>query len=325
MAHTPPPRHAVIVDTDAAFDDLFALTLLAANPDGAFDLALVTTVRGFLGPSEGAGVVWELLARLGHPTAVPIVAGADRPGAGGHALEDVGWGPEVAAGIPDKLATLGLGLLPVTAEATHSPAAAAESLLRTAQEHCGHCSLVCLGPLTNVADALTHGPGILQRCVTSVIVMGGAVRAPGNCGPDDKAEFNFFCDPQAACVVLNAGLPITLVDLGLCASPALADLPAKVLALPPSTSAAELLQRLAACDPLSVSFDAIAMAALLRPALFQHQRVGIRLDDDGVTHECLGEAAGATVTLLTAVDVPGFEQLIRAAADPSTAKPGGQT
>jgi len=48
----------------------------------------------------------------------------------------------------------------------------------------------------------------------NIIVMGGAVNAPGNVTP--KAEFNIYSDPVAAEVVLGSGLPITLVDLAAC-------------------------------------------------------------------------------------------------------------
>ena len=94
-------------------------------------------------------------------------------------------------------------------------ASAPEAILAAAREHPGHCTLLCLGPLTNVAEALLADPGTLQRCLSSVVVMGGAVRVPGNCGPGRRAEFNFYSDPEAARVVFGAGLPLVLLDLGV--------------------------------------------------------------------------------------------------------------
>ncbi len=41
--------------------------------------------------------------------------------------------------------------------------------------------------------------------------MGGAVAAPGNA--THVAEFNIWSDPEAAALVLSAGLPLTLVPL----------------------------------------------------------------------------------------------------------------
>jgi inosine-uridine nucleoside N-ribohydrolase len=67
-----------------------------------------------------------------------------------------------------------------------------------------------LGPLTNLALTLTKYPRSLRK-VKRIVSMGGAFRVPGNTGP--VAEFNYFVDPHAANIVLNAGLPLTVVPL----------------------------------------------------------------------------------------------------------------
>ena len=59
--------------------------------------------------------------------------------------------------------------------------------------------LVTLGPLTNVALALARDPSIagnVKRCV----VMGGNPCCEGNVTP--AAEYNIWCDPEAARIVL---------------------------------------------------------------------------------------------------------------------------
>ena len=50
-----------------------------------------------------------------------------------------------------------------------------------------------------------------MRQLQGITIMGGAIRVPGNVGP--TTEFNFAVDPEAAAVVFEAGLPITLVPL----------------------------------------------------------------------------------------------------------------
>jgi purine nucleosidase/pyrimidine-specific ribonucleoside hydrolase len=70
--------------------------------------------------------------------------------------------------------------------------------------------VVALGPLTNLALALRRDPGALAR-VGRVVVMGGAIAAPGNVTP--AAEFNFYVDPEAADAVVSANLPLELVPL----------------------------------------------------------------------------------------------------------------
>jgi purine nucleosidase len=75
-------------------------------------------------------------------------------------------------------------------------------------------TLVTLGPLTNVALALARDPGIAKdigRCV----IMGGNPCCEGNVTP--AAEYNIWCDPEAARMVLHSRLPaIELVGWQLC-------------------------------------------------------------------------------------------------------------
>src|SRR5215469_5377531 len=69
-----------------------------------------------------------------------------------------------------------------------------------------------LGPLTNVAAALVQAPDIIAGA-KELVLMGGASRALGNTSP--AAEFNILADPQAAAIVFDSGLPITMVPLDL--------------------------------------------------------------------------------------------------------------
>jgi inosine-uridine nucleoside N-ribohydrolase len=71
-------------------------------------------------------------------------------------------------------------------------------------------TLVAVGPLTNVARASLLHPARMRR-LRQIVVMGGAFRVYGNTTP--VAEFNFYVDPHAAQVVLDLGVPLTLVPL----------------------------------------------------------------------------------------------------------------
>jgi purine nucleosidase len=73
--------------------------------------------------------------------------------------------------------------------------------------------MVTLGPLTNVALALQKKPGIAAK-VSRCVVMGGAPCCEGNVTP--AAEYNIWCDPEAARIVVRSGLPIELVGWHLC-------------------------------------------------------------------------------------------------------------
>lgn len=68
-------------------------------------------------------------------------------------------------------------------------------------------TIVATGPLTNVARYLqTHGAEGVER----IVLMGGAI-AEGNFTP--AAEFNIWCDPEAAAIVFESGLDVTMIGL----------------------------------------------------------------------------------------------------------------
>ena len=73
--------------------------------------------------------------------------------------------------------------------------------------------LLMIGPLTNLALALRRTPGIAKG-IGQLTVMGGTLHGRGNVTP--AAEFNIFCDPEAAAIVLGAGLDTTVVPWEPC-------------------------------------------------------------------------------------------------------------
>ena len=77
--------------------------------------------------------------------------------------------------------------------------------------------LVTLGPLTNIALALSKAPAIAAK-VSRCVVMGGAPCCEGNVTP--AAEYNIWVDPEAASIVMRSGLPIELIGWHLCRGPA---------------------------------------------------------------------------------------------------------
>ena len=71
-------------------------------------------------------------------------------------------------------------------------------------------TLIPTGPLTNIAAAIGRSPDVAER-IDEIVIMGGAMREGGNRTP--SAEFNIMADPHAADVVLNCGVPITMMGL----------------------------------------------------------------------------------------------------------------
>jgi len=87
-----------------------------------------------------------------------------------------------------------------------------EAMVETIEANPG-LVLVTLGPLTNIALALQRSPGIAKK-VSRCVIMGGAPCCEGNVTP--AAEYNIWCDPEAARMVIRSGLPVELVGWHLC-------------------------------------------------------------------------------------------------------------
>ena len=193
--------HRILLDTDVAMgapgsdiDDGFALALAVGLADQS--LELVTTVNGNADVQTCTLLAIDLLARLGR-TDVPVVMGARAP-----LLRPVHDHParDRVAGVRERLAGH-----------TPAPGRAATAIIDRVLANPGEMTLVAIGPLTNVAVALTLEPDIASA-VKRIIVMGGAFMRTTNVLAM-PAEFNMWTDPEAASIVLNSGAPLRLIGL----------------------------------------------------------------------------------------------------------------
>src|SRR5215470_643394 len=97
---------------------------------------------------------------------------------------------------------------------------AVDAILATIDANPG-LTLVTLGPLTNIALALQRKPEIAAK-VGRCVIMGGAPCCEGNVTP--AAEYNIWCDPEAARIVMRSGMPVELVGWHLCRGEAVLNL-----------------------------------------------------------------------------------------------------
>ncbi len=95
---------------------------------------------------------------------------------------------------------------------TAEPKHAVDAIIETIEANPG-LVLVTLGPLTNVALAVSRKPAIASK-VSRCVIMGGNPCCEGNVTP--AAEYNIWVDPEAASIVMRSGLPIELVGWHLC-------------------------------------------------------------------------------------------------------------
>ncbi|MGO4836135.1 nucleoside hydrolase, partial [Rhizobiaceae sp. 2RAB30] len=168
--------------------------------------------------------------------------------------------------------------------------------------------ILALGPLTNIARLLRDHPASAGR-IGRIVVMGGAVREPGNIGP--RSEFNLAADPEAADIVLRAGLDLVLVPL---------DVTRKVRAGRADTAAlraADTPAAIACADLVDAYFqssegresrplhDPCVMLLCIAPTLFGHETLKLSVyTGDGPDAGALipDESAGADLNVAMSVD-----------------------
>jgi purine nucleosidase len=191
---TAPAPRRVVLDTDPGIDDALAILLGLASPE--IDLAGLSVVHGNCTLAEALANTLALL-ELGGAPALPVAAGCPVP-----LLRPPFTAPEThgAGGLGDAS-------LPPAA-ATPVAEHAVDMLIREIMAAPGEVTLVAVGPLTNVALALRREPR-LAAAVREVIFMGGAFQVDGNTTP--VAEFNVYVDPHALQIVLDAGMPLTII------------------------------------------------------------------------------------------------------------------
>ena len=90
--------------------------------------------------------------------------------------------------------------------------AAVDFLIEKVRSNPGEISLLCLGPLTNVATAMLVDPNFASD-LKELVIMGGALHfKPFSC----FGEFNFHSDGRAASIVMSAPIPKTLITMDVC-------------------------------------------------------------------------------------------------------------
>ncbi|MCX6423291.1 MAG: nucleoside hydrolase [Actinobacteria bacterium] len=189
------PACKVVLDCDPGHDDAIAIMLACASPE--IELVAVTTVAGNVTLEHTTRNALRVLDLIGRAD-IPVAAGRDRPLFRDLSTAAVMHGESGLAG-------------PLEVEPSRGPSDLTalqliEQVLVSAVEP---VTLVATGPLTNIADVITQLPEIHAR-IREIVIMGGAVEL-GNWTP--AAEFNIWVDPDAAKIVFESGISLTMIGL----------------------------------------------------------------------------------------------------------------
>jgi inosine-uridine nucleoside N-ribohydrolase len=191
-------KHRVIFDTDPGVDDAMALCFAMAHP--RIELVGITTTFGNVTVPQATTNALYLTQLAGR--SIPVAQGAAKP-----LVKQTEAPPDFIHGAD------GLGNLPSRQSSNGAKAdarSAAQFIVEMARTHPGQITLVPVGPLTNIAEALALEPQ-LPKLIKSVVLMGGAVKEGGNVSP--VAEANIWNDPHATDAVFTAGFDLTMVGL----------------------------------------------------------------------------------------------------------------
>jgi purine nucleosidase len=185
----------LIIDTDPGVDDAHAILLALAHPD--VKVEAITTVNGNVGIDLTTANALKILDAAGKD--VPVYRGCDRP------LINRALSAAHVHG-EDGLGDCGIPASRKTVQSEH----AVHALIRLANENPGELTLAAIGPLTNLAAALTLDPDLPKK-FKRLVVMGGAIYSKGNTSTV-TAEFNIHADPEAASMVFDSWPMLTLLS-----------------------------------------------------------------------------------------------------------------
>jgi purine nucleosidase len=189
--------HPIIIDTDPGQDDAVAILLALASPE--LEILGITAVAGNV-PLALTEVNARKICELAGKTGVKVYSGAIRPMLRNLVTAEHVHGRTGLDGpvLPEPKMKL---------EKQHAVDFIVETLM---ERPAGTVTLCALGPLTNIGLALVREPRIASR-IKRIVAMGGGFFEGGNVTP--TAEFNIYVDPQAARLVFESDIPITLIPL----------------------------------------------------------------------------------------------------------------
>jgi purine nucleosidase len=185
----------VIIDCDPGIDDALALTLALFDP--RLEVVAVTAVGGNV-PADRATINVQAIVERLDPPRYPRLGAATPP-------DDAPYVDGRQLNGPDGLGGAGLAVSQLARQHPSEKLICDE--VRTAP---GDITIVCLGPLTNIARALVREPDLAEQ-IARLVIRGGTVKGIGNTTP--CAEFNIYADPASARAVFKSATTKTLIPL----------------------------------------------------------------------------------------------------------------
>jgi inosine-uridine nucleoside N-ribohydrolase len=277
-------KRKVILDVDPGIDDAIAIVTALKSNDN--DIVGITTVSGNVNSQIGVLNTHYILNILGRSD-IPVIQGSAR------SIAKRKLSPKIKRRIEDihgKGGLAGISMDSLRKQLPMTKITFYDFIEGIIQNHRNdEISIIATGPLTNIATAIVDNPSFTSR-IHKITIMGGAFGlASKTFGNVTRfAEFNFYCDPEAAKIVLNPELKldIRIVGLDLTQNPKCA-INAKFLErvvnydTPIARLVASLLGFAISKSNLFHLHDVFAVMMFQKPSLFKFKRGNIDITLEG--------------------------------------------
>ena len=187
----------IIVDCDMGTDDALALCMLLFDP--SLDVLAITATEGVVTADQSNSNLQLILAEL-DPDRYPRLGMASPCENAPPVNTSYLYGGD------------GLGNTGLEVSRLQHSLDSEKLIIDCVRANPDEVSIVCLGPLTNLAKAFRRDPA-LPTMVDRVVMTGGSFDGVGNIQP--MAEFNFYFDPQSAREVFRSRTTKTLIPLDI--------------------------------------------------------------------------------------------------------------
>lgn len=254
------------VDCDPGHDDVMALLMLINDP--RIEIVGISTVFGNASLPQVTRNA-RFILQAANRRDIPIYTGADQP-----LVRN-----QIKANIHGESGFDGV-TMQTSQEVTIDEAQG--KLVEAIEGSSEPLTILALGPLTNIAKLFSSRPDLVDR-IARLVVMGGAIAVPGN--KSRVAEFNIFCDPEAAEIAFNLPIEKILVPLDPCNQIVLTEMDINNLS---AGKIGQILKR--ALKPYvenicifegvkgALMYDPIAAYVLLEPDAFKMESMDVRVE-----------------------------------------------
>jgi purine nucleosidase len=274
-------KQKIILDFDLGsdIDDAFALALVLASPE--LEVVGLTLDHGMT--DKRAQIACKMLYETGRED-IPVAMGRPTP-------HQVGLDKQV--GVYQDQFYWAAGFDRVKPVST----SAVEFISQALNEHPGEIVLITTGPVPNLADLVNQHPGVLQKA-QAIYSMFGSFYMGYDRNPVPSVEWNVAADVKSAQAFVQAGAEITYAGLDITTFVKLEEKQRSRLLMrqSPLTNALCGLYTLWGLET-PVLYDAVAVAMLLWPDLFQTRPAHVKVLDNGLTVIDESEAANGLIGL----------------------------